>query len=389
VRRESVPGEFFSFANCAIGMRFSGMKPLAALVLCLCLGALCARADWLAALPGWHYEFPRDHGSHPDFKTEWWYFTGNLSAPDGRKFGYELTFFRQGLIPPGLQRDATSRFVTRDLKFAHFAVSDISGKRFYFTQKISRGAYGEAGFDDANRLAWIENWELARGKDGSFLLRAAEDGASLELRLVPQKPPAIHGEHGVSQKAPGAGHASHYYSLTDLRTDGVIVIRGQKFAVAGTSWFDHEWATNQLAPEQAGWDWLGLHLDDGRDLMLYRMRRRDGSADSTSSGTLILPDGSTRHLAMPDFSMKPLQWWTSPATHARYPIGWEIVIPSLNLDMTVRAAMEDQELALNPIAYWEGAVTVSGRSVSGEGYLELAGYGGGLVKGLSKPEGSR
>ena len=205
---------------------------------------------------------------------------------------------------------------------------------------------------------------------------------ALDLRLTTRKPPVIHGTDGVSQKAAGEGHASHYYSLTRLETAGEVRVGEEKFRVGGQSWFDHEWASNQLAPEQVGWDWLSVQFDDGTELMLYRMRLADGATDPTSSATYVSADGAPFHLANAGFHMKALDSWKSAGSGATYPIGWQVEIASLALRFDVRAVMKDQELALQPLAYWEGAVEISGtregRPIKGRGYLELTGYAGPL-----------
>jgi predicted secreted hydrolase len=341
-----------------------------------------AHAQWKAALPGWNYEFPKDHGSHPDFKTEWWYFTGNVRTQEGLEFGYQLTFFRQGIIEPQ-SMIPKSRFIQRDMKFAHFAVSDISSKRFRHFQKLSRGAYGEAGFDDGDRLAWIDNWSCERTGDHSFRLRAADTGVTLDLLLESPRAPVIHGNNGISQKAEGAGRASHYYSLTRMETKGSIEIDGRQHLLKGETWFDHEWATNQLAANQTGWDWFSLQLEDGSDLMLFQIRTKEGGRDPYSSGTLVSQSGESQKIHHSDFDLVPVDWWTSPHTKAKYPIAWKISIPSRKLDLTVRARFPDQELAFQPFSYWEGAVSAEGTShgqpVIGKGYLEMTGYSGRIV----------
>ena len=331
---------------------------------------------WQIASPGFTYQFPRDHGIHPNFKTEWWYFTGSLRAADGREFGFELTWFRQGLTPISPPPGA-SRFIVRDFKFAHFAISDIAAHRFDFAQKISRGAYGEAGFGNGNPgpLAWIDNWRLDVEPGGAWRISADHDGHALSLRLTPQKPPVIEGEQGISRKAAGDGHASCYYSYTRMRADGLLTLPGKAPSpLTGETWFDHEWATNQLAPDQAGWDWFSLQIDDATELMLYRMRLKNGLTDSASSGTFTRKDGSVLYLKAGDFKLTPIESWKSPATSANYPISWQVEIPRLNLKLDVSTPLKNQELALPSIAYWEGLIHVTG-SASGHGYLELTGYG--------------
>lgn len=331
---------------------------------------------WDLALPGHVDEFPRDHLVHPSFKTEWWYFTGHLRAADGRRFGYQVTFFRQGLN----EQKPASNFGVRDLSFAHSAITDIEGKTFHFDQRLSRGSFGAAGFGGIERVAWIGDWTLKMNPAGAWEFQTSPSGQRLRLTATPIKPPVAHGENGVSQKAAGLGQASHYYSQTRLRTAGELVLDGKIIPVEGDSWFDHEWATNQLAANQAGWNWLGLHLDDGSELMLYQMRRSDGNVDPVSSGTFIPREGAAIHLRQEDFTLVPgKRIWTSPASQAAYPLDWQITIPSLQIVLSCRAQLEKQEMLLPPVTYWEGAVdlrgTRSGQPLTGHGYLELTGYG--------------
>ena len=342
---------------------------------------------WRASQPGWSYEFPRDHASHGEFQTEWWYFTGNLRAKGGREFGYQLTFFRQGIRPPGSPA-AASRFVIDDLPFAHFALTDLAGGRFHHFQEVSRGVFGEAGFGEGERLAWIGDWSCERTGPHTFRLRASEADVAVDLWLESSKPPVIHGKNGVSQKAEGEGRASHYYSLSRLATRGTVSVGGESFEVEGSSWFDHEWATNQLAPHQRGWDWFSLQLDDGTDLMLFQIRT-DGGRDTHSGGTFVRGDGSAIPIENQDFALEPVDWWVSPETGGKYPVGWRLAIPKLALELKVGARMDRQELAAQPFAYWEGTVQAAGnregRALRGTGYLEMTGYAGRII-GLQAPE---
>jgi predicted secreted hydrolase len=343
-------------------------------------------AEWRSALPGWKYEFPRDHRIHPEFKTEWWYFTGRLTDEKGAIFGYQLTFFRQGISPLTNRARATSRFIIDDLKFAHFALSDIGAQRFYFEQKLSRGAFGEAGFG-SERLAWIDDWSLELLPDGSFVLRARNAQASMELQLTNTKPWAIHGKNGVSQKASGEGRASHYYSATRLATRGKLTVDGRARLMSGESWLDREWASNQLTPEQVGWDWFSLQFEDGTELMLYQIRTRSGDADPNSSATFVARDGTTRHLRRDAYELRPTGYWTSKATGGKYPVVWELLVPDLKLNARIKTPLKSQELALQPVVYWEGLIDVDGTreaaAIRGHGYMELTGYTGALV-GLSE-----
>lgn len=363
-------------------------RPIVEILVFTALAVISVRAadaDWEIARPGWQYVFPRDHGSHPAFKTEWWYFTGNLRDEGGQEFGYQLTFFRIGVIPPGEKLEATSRFVVRNIAMVHFAISDLGARKFHFEQLLSRGAYGDAGFGDGGRLAWLDQCSLHLESDGKLHLIGHVEGQSLDLALSSTKPPVIHGIDGLSRKGDGPGHASQYYSFTRLATAGTLGVDGHTHPVRGESWFDHEWATNQLAPGQVGWDWLSLQLDDGTDLMLFQIRTKSGGRDKWSSGTLISADGTATHLAADEFTLEPSHAWRSPATGAEYPEQWHITIPGHGIDLTAAARMQDQELNLRPTAYWEGAISVtgarSGAPMRGKGYLEMTGYAG-QVTGL-------
>lgn len=357
----------------------------ACLLAAAVVGAAAEEPDWALALPGWKYEFPRDHFAHPDFKTEWWYFTGNLAAEDGRELGFQLTFFRQGV-----QRgEAETRFAVDDIKLAHFAVTDITGGRFRFGQKVSRGSFGEAGFSDGERMAWIEDWTLRLTGPGKFRLEAQDGDFALALDLAAAKEPVFHGENGVSQKSAGEGRASHYYSFTRLAAEGTVTLEGREIPVRGWSWFDQEWATNQLTENQTGWDWLSLQFEDNTELMLFQIRLKDGGRDPFSHGTWINAEGKTVPVKNEDFDLVPGRVWRSGETGGQYPVEWVLRVPKLDLELEVGAAMDGQELVLRPISYWEGSVrargTRGGQPMRGRGYLEMTGYAGGLV-GLQAPE---
>jgi predicted secreted hydrolase len=359
------------------------------LFLVLCVLAASVQADWRLALPGWNYSFPQDHQNHPEFKTEWWYFTGNLKAADGRPFGYQLTFFRQGVMPVDSDIIPLSRFVTSSVKFAHFAVSDLAAGTFHFFQKLSRGAYGEAGFGRGARLAWIEDWSCTLEENGTFVIRASADDFSLELTLKPAKPPVVHGQDGISRKADGEGRASHYYSFTRLSSEGVLRIGGQEIPVSGLSWFDHEWATNQLTANQVGWDWFSLQFDDGSDLMLFQIRTKGGGRDRNSAGTFVDAQGVATPLAEADFTLEPVETWASLASGGQYPVTWRVTIPRLQMRLEVSAALNDQELRLKPIMYWEGSIRAHGtagdKNVEASGYLEMTGYSGPVAGVQAQP----
>jgi predicted secreted hydrolase len=335
-------------------------------------------AQYRTALPGYRYEFPRDHFNHPDFQTEWWYYTGNLKSANGHRFGFELTFFRQAV-----SRDLakTNAWQVRDLYLAHLALSDLDGGKFYHLERTNRSGPGIADASKSLGRIWNGNWQIQwRGADQE--LDAVEERFQLHLKLHPEKPPVIHGEKGVSQKAEGPGHASHYISLTRIATSGAIELGGQKLEVSGSSWMDHEFFTHQLAADQTGWDWLSLQLTDHTELMLFRIRRADGSIDPYSAGTYVDADGRTTHLRSADFTLLPAgEVWISPLTGARYPVEWKAEIPKLKIELEVKTPLKSQELtgktAWAP-NYWEGAITLSGRregkAIGGVGYLEMTGY---------------
>jgi predicted secreted hydrolase len=321
------------------------------------------------ALPGYRYQFPRDHFNHPDFQTEWWYYTGNLQTADGRRFGFELTFFRQAVDRPGAK---SSIWQLDDVWLAHLALSDIGGRRFLHSERLNRTGPALAGASLGERRVWNGNWEV-RWQGETQNAQAIADQFSLTLEMNPQKPPVIHGINGVSQKASGAGHASHYISFPRLRVAGTIRLDGRDFPVTGTAWMDHEFFTHQLQNNQTGWDWFSIQLTDNSELMLFRLRRRDGTVDPFSAGTYVDAAGRTRHLAAADFALTPHETWTSPATGAAYPIHWTIVVPSLHLNLDARTPLPSQELTGRGATYWEGVMDFTG-TMAGRGYLEMTGY---------------
>jgi predicted secreted hydrolase len=336
-------------------------------------------AGWSEAEPGYEYSFPRDYASHEPYAIEWWYYTGNLATREGRRFGYQLTFFRVGVAREPVN---PSKWALRNLYMAHFAISDIEQERFHSFERLNRAGIGWAGAEESTYRVWNEDWE-ARLDGRDHLLVARDGDCQLELRLAPQKPEVIHGQNGISQKGPSKGNASHYYSLTRLQTSGRVIVGGQAFEVEGLSWMDHEFGTSFLEEEQVGWDWFSIQLDDGRDLMLFEIRRRDGSVDPRSSATLIETDGRAIHIPFGEFSLASSAVWQSKESSANYPLAWIIEMPSYGLRLNVKAAFEDQELRTTEstgVTYWEGSVTIDGASgekkVQGRGYLEMTGYTG-------------
>jgi predicted secreted hydrolase len=344
--------------------------------LALLMSASVFAAPYRLAIPGYRYEFPRDHFNHPEFQTEWWYYTGNLHSSDEKRFGFELTFFRHGVDRETRQKNVWD---VSDVWLAHFALSDIDGGRFYHTERLNRAGAGLAGADKEKARVWNGNWQ-SRWEGRGQNLQAVADKFRIDLTVQGEKAPVIHGANGVSQKAAGEGRASHYISLTRLSTKGTIKVEGKALAVEGLAWMDHEFFTHQLGTNQSGWDWFSLQLDDGSELMLFRLRRKDGLADPYSAGTYVDAQGRARHLAVSDFLLAPGKAWTSAETGARYPIAWNVRVPSLGLDAAVTTRLQQQELTSKTMAYWEGAVEMvakkGGRPVKGVGYLEMTGYAG-------------
>jgi predicted secreted hydrolase len=346
---------------------------------CVPAGAAATRA-WKQADPSYRIELPRDHAAHPDYRIEWWYYTGNLETDAGRRFGYQLTFFRVGVDPAP---ENPSRWAVRDLHIAHLAVTDVRGRRHRYAERLNRGGIGWAGAATDRYEVWNESWRATLGAQGEHLLRAGEGGLGLELRLEEGRPAVLHGEAGYSRKGAEPGNASHYYSLTRMPTRGVLTVEGERFEVSGLSWMDHEFGTSFLEPAQLGWDWFSVQLEDGTDLMLFQMRRTDGRRDPHSSGTLVEPGGRARHIGADEFTMTPLDTWRSAESGAEYPTAWRLELAAHGLLLEARAVVAAQELVTarsTGIAYWEGAIEVTGtrggRPARGRGYLEMTGYTG-------------
>lgn len=312
------------------------------------------------AVPGYHYQFPRDHFEHEDFRTEWWYYTGNVSDAQGKRFGFELVFFRIGARHETANKSA---WAVQNVYLAHAALTEPGGKHFWYEERLNRAGPGIAGASFAKQRVWNGNWS-AQWNGERQTLDALTEHFRFHLELKPARAFVIHGENGISQKAEGRGRASHYVSFSRLDVTGTI--DGSR--VKGTAWMDHEWFTEQLAGEQVGWDWFSVQLDNGTELMLFELRRKDGSIDSYSSGTFIDTHGKAHHLKKSDFSLEPLAKWQ------QYPIEWRIRIPSLHIDIAAKAVLPNQELRLENANYWEGSVDYSGTH-KGVGYLEMTGYG--------------
>jgi predicted secreted hydrolase len=335
------------------------------------------------AVPGRKLAFPADHYSHPDFKIEWWYYTGHLESESGKRYGYQVTFFRFGLRDrQGEIKDKPPYFT--DIYLAHFAVSDIDRKKFLFRERMNRGYQGKAGAATDRYLVWNEDWKV-EGDPKTHLIQVDDRGTKLSLRLSSLKSPVLHGQNGLSQKGEGEGRASYYYSLTRMKTEGEITIDEKTEKVRGLSWMDHEFGSNQLREDQVGWDWFSLQLDDQTELMLYMIRRKDGSPDPYSSGTLVRVNGTTKHLKLQDFQIEILERWKSAKSGGNYPMKWKVTIPAEGIELEIVPEFIDQELVTNRstrVTYWEGAVRIKGiirqKIVAGDGYVEMTGYAGKL-----------
>ena len=319
--------------------------------------------------------------SHPAYKLEWWYYTGNVDTDTGRRFGYQVTFFRVGVDRAPKN---PSTFAVRDLYVAHVAVTDVENRRHLFAERVNRAGVGTAGASMFDYRVWNEDWEV-RLEYGTHRLQARDPHFVIDLALSEDRPAVLHGDHGYSQKGATAGNASEYYSLTRMPTEGAITLDGERYRVRGLSWMDHEFGTTFLEPTQQGWDWFSLQLADGTDVMMFELRGKDGTAAPQSSGTLVSSSGAPRHLAAGDFTLTPGRRWTSPGSGGTYPVEWQVRAPGEQLDLSVTPVVDAQELIgqRTGVTYWEGAIDVkgtrAGRPIAGRGYLEMTGYAGGAM----------
>lgn len=346
---------------------------LIAAVLCATPFA-AASEPFRSATAGYEYVFPRDHGSHPEYKTEWWYYTGHLRTEKGRRYGFELTFFRVALTPPAPKE---TNWDLQNVMPAHFAVTDLQEKDFRFYEKLNRASPYTADAAVGRLDVFNEAWRATTNPDGSWRIVARSGKDSIDLTLRTAKAPAVHGENGISVKATTAGYASHYYSMTNMEATGSV--NGQR--ASGKVWMDHEFGSSVLRENQQGWDWFSIQLDNDAEIMLYVIRKTDGSADVTSSGSLVTSDGRVIHIRRDQMRITPLSRWKSPKSGATYPMGWRVELPMFNVSVTVRPVMNAQELVTHGstnITYWEGACDVAGSfggtPVRGEAYVEMTGY---------------
>ena len=326
--------------------------------------------------------FPQDFGAHEEFRTEWWYYTGNVQTAQGRHFGFELTIFRVGLLPPTVELPTDSEWYDRSVYFAHFAVSDVASERFYAFERYARPGPGLAGAQAEPYHVWIEDWGIQESAASVYRLQAAQEQIALDLTLSDEMGVVVHGENGYSRKGEDATNASYYYSQPRLRAEGVVEIDGTKYPVSGMAWKDHEFSTSVLDDNQIGWDWFSLQFEDGSALMLFQLRERAGGISDASSGTYISPGGAPQPFQKTDFAIQVLEEWRSPHTKGLYPSAWKIHLHEPACELEVHPWMADQEIHFPAVTYWEGAVhvegTCKGNPVRGNGYVELTGYAGKL-----------
>ena len=338
-------------------------------------------------LPGYPFEFPRDHFGHPRFEFEWWYYTGNLFTASGRHFGFELTFFRRSRP---VDAEPPSAWDLDQVYLAHFAVTDTDDGRFVVAERLNRAGPGIAGADAAMRRVWNGNWSVEwRPGDEDRpvqVLAAMNRDAAIRLVLEPRKPVVVHGRDGVSRKVAGDPQAvSHYLSFTRMAASGTVVVGGEEFAVGGQAWMDHEFFSDYLTEHKVGWDWMSVQLDDGADLMLFGIRDAHGGYGPDTFGTFVDAGGGVRPIEPGGVTFRPGRRWRSEATGAEYPVEWQVTVPGLDLRLDVHPRLDAQEAftedGILP-AYWEGAVRFAGeregRAVAGVGYLEMTGYAGRL-----------
>ena len=330
-------------------------------------------------------EFPEDHGAHPDYRTEWWYYTGNLQARNGDRYGFQLTFFRSRVSPPGTEKKwppQTSAWRTPQVYLAHAAISDISGKQHRLDEDMSRGALGLAGVNqsEGSTKVYLKNWSTRIEPDSHRLDVVASD-FSIALSFKPGKPIVLHGDRGYDLKGSTPERASCYYSFTRLEGQGRISIGDEEVLVTGTAWMDHEFSTATLEPGIIGWDWFSLQFSDYSEIMVYQLRTEKGGLHAASSGTYINADGIAHKIGKEEIKIDVLDTWYSKQSGARYPVSWRLQIKSLALDARITSYLPDQEmrtLQTTGVTYWEGSVSIAGSKnkipITGNGYVELTGY---------------
>ncbi len=361
------------------------MKTKIILTITLCIlsvGLYVACSDeepeFLSVTPDLSINLPADHAAHPDYKTEWWYYTGHLKGENGKKYGFQLTWFRVGLTP---EEQRESKFGSGTFYFAHFGLTEKDDETFRHAEAISRGGeFDNAGADARVLRTWIGDWKVERLGD-MFYMSARTDTMGLSLIATPEKPVVLQGKNGYSQKGASPTNASMYYSYTRLSVAGILEIEGQPVRVEGQAWMDHEYGTSQLDENQVGWDWFSLQLDNNEEIMVYGLRQEDGSFSPNATGAYILADGTKVPLALKDYTIDVLETWKSPVSGGTYPSKWRITIPSQNMEAVVSPYVANQEMQTENsarVTYWEGAVSIDatkdGEKIAGEGYVEMTGY---------------
>ncbi len=341
------------------------------------------------------FSFPQDHGAHPEYRNEWWYITGNLENSSSERFGFQITFFRIANSPLDTRNrdvEADSAWSSNEFYMAHFAITSAADKKIRYFERFGRAAAGLAGAiservavtansqaeqNPASTKVWLDDWQLSiteSDQQTGLTVSLSQDNSSLELALVPQKPMVLQGQKGYSQKSADPCNSSYYYALTRLTADGTLVFDGETHTVAGTAWLDREWSSSALADDQAGWDWFALQLDDGRDIMLYQLRKQDGSVDEFSHAVEINSRGKKREIPLSDWKVEVDEWWQSD-TGARYPVAGKVRFSDSGEIFVFKPLINDQELNLT-VRYWEGAIKLSDEAGTevGRGYMELTGY---------------
>ncbi len=337
-------------------------------------------------------EFPKDHGAHPGYRTEWWYYTGNLRSQTGDLYGFQLTFFRSQISPPGADKtwpDPPSAWRTQQVYLAHAAVSDIAAKRHLQAELVSREALTMAGVlqRPPETVVYLNNWSARIGAEAQ-VLHVDTDEFSYELTLKPVKPPVLHGRAGYSLKGSSPERASCYYSYTRPAVEGQLTIGGKTIAVRGQGWMDHEFSTAVLEPGLKGWDWFSLQLSDRTEIMLFLLRTDAGGISAVSGGTFVDPDGNSRAIGKDEFAVTILDTWKSHHSKAVYPSRWRLRVFPVSLDLTIFPNLADQEMLTSGstgVTYWEGSVSIRGKrdanQIDGQGYVELTGY----AEGFDRP----
>ncbi len=342
-----------------------------AALLAAAAAGLVAPAAYPVVRPGIRLAFPADHGAHPAFRTEWWYVTGWLKGADGRERGFQVTFFR---VNPHAAAGNPSRFAPHQVIFAHAALSDPTVGHILHAERAARAGFGLAGAATGDADVALNGWRFRRLPDGRFVSHVGDRDFALDLAFRPTQPVLPEGEGGYSRKGPKPEQASYYYSIPHLAVSGTVTRAGKAEPVTGEAWLDREWSSDYLAPDAAGWDWVGLNFDDGAVLMAFRIRRKGGGM-VWAGGSYRRADGRTTRLAPGDVAFTPVATWRSAATGARYPVAQSLAIrlPEGIRRFPLRPIFPNQEVdarAAGQPVYWEGAV----RTTGGRGYLELTGY---------------